>query len=442
MKTKPFKLAELLIITIILSFISSSIVYSAENKGLTSISFKDADLRDVIKMLSGEGGYNVVVGNDVTGKVTFDLHNVTIQDALDAALKINGYGIEKMGEILFIKPASQLVTQYSPMQPAITPHLQIRSFKLNYINASDITASIKEYSSANGKVTANISNNLIVVEDLVENLNRIETILNNMDVVPKQVLIEAKVLEIRLSDDLQLGVDWNKVVTGGDATYTFQGSNFSNPVTTGAPGLYFNIDTPSFKMFLDTLQQKGDLKTLSTPKLVTLDNKEAQIIIGGRLGYRVTTTSNQVTTEDVEFLEIGTMLKITPRIGNDGNILLAIYPKVSDGVVTQGLPSETTTEVTTNVAVRDGESIFIGGLIRDRKETVDKQIPLLGDIPILGYLFKRKTENLSKTETIVVITPHIVDLRSAEIIQREMDKVNKHNTDPFGPVDNSSVDIK
>ena len=431
MKIKLQNLFISLIITIVLTCFPFYSSYGQGNTNLITISFKDADLRDVVKILAGEGGYNVVVGNDVTGKVTYDLHNVTIQDALEAALKINGYGIEKMGEIIFIKPASQLTTQDSPTQPAFTPHRQIRSFKLHYINASDIAASIKEYSSTNGKVTVNISNNLIVVEDLVENLNRIETVLDNMDVVPKQVLIEAKILEIRLSDDLQLGVDWSKVVTEGDSTFTIEGSNFFNPATTGAPGLYFNIDTPSFKMFLDTLQQKGDLKTLATPRLVTLDNKEAQIIIGGRLGYRVTTTANQVTTEDVEFLEIGTMLKITPRIGNDGNILLTIYPKVSDGVVTQGLPSETTTEVTTQVAVRDGESIFIGGLIRDRKEKVDKQIPLLGRIPILGYLFKRKTENLSRTETIVVITPHIVDLRSAEIIQREMDKVNKIESDGF-----------
>lgn len=431
-----------LIIAVVIPCFPFDASYGQENVNLTTISFKDADLRDVIKMLSGEGGYNVVVGNDVAGKVTYDLHNVTIHDALEAALKINGYGIEKMGDIIFIKPASQLTTPESSTEPASAQHRHIRSFKLNYINASDIAASVKEYSSADGKVTVNISSNLIVIEDSVENLNRIETILSNMDIVPKQVLIEAKILEIRLSDDLQYGVDWNKVVTGGDATYTLQGANFFNPVSTGAPGLYFNVDTPSFKLFLDTLQQKGNLKTLSTPKLVTLDNKEAQIIIGGRLGYRVTTTSNQVTTEDVEFLEIGTMLKITPRIGNDGNILLAIYPKVSDGVVTQGLPSETTTEVSTNVAVRDGESIFIGGLIRDRKETVTKQIPLLGDIPILGYLFKRNTENLSRTETIVVITPHIVDLRSAGIIQRELDNVNKHNTYPSWPVDKSSVDIK
>src|SRR4030066_1646850 len=156
MKIKLQNIFIALIIALVIPCFQFDVSYGQENVNLITISFKDADLRDVIKMLSGEGGYNVVVGNDVTGKVTYDLHNVTIQDALEAALKINGYGIEKMGEIIFIKPLSQLTTRESSTQPAITPHRQIRRFKLNYINASDISASIKEYSSADGKVTVSI----------------------------------------------------------------------------------------------------------------------------------------------------------------------------------------------------------------------------------------------------------------------------------------------
>src|SRR3972149_2164655 len=151
MKIKLQNLFISIIITIVLTCFPFYSSYGQENVNLITISFKDADLRDVIKMLSGEGGYNVVVGNDVTGKVTYDLHNVTIQDALEAALKINGYGIEKMGEIIFIKPESQLTTLESSTHSASSPHRKIRSYKLNYINASDLAASIKEYSSAPGK---------------------------------------------------------------------------------------------------------------------------------------------------------------------------------------------------------------------------------------------------------------------------------------------------
>jgi len=401
------------------SILSLCIYGNVNGQGKTDridVRVKEADLVDVINMLAEKAGYNIVVGADVSGKVTFDLHGVTVQDALDAALNINGYGYEEKGGIIFIKPS-----QHAQML--------IRSYKVSYIDPSEIITALKENSSAHGKITLNKSNNIILIEDTEEYVNRIETILKSMDVIPKQVLIEAKILEIRLGNDTQLGVDWSQVLKSGDATFTLEGANFSVPSSAGTPGLFFNVATPHFNMFLDALQEKGDLKTLATPKLVVIDNKEAEIIIGGRLGYRVTTTINQVTTESIEFLDVGTMLKLTPRIGSDDNIFLSIYPKVSDGVITQGLPSETTTEVTTKVVVKDGESIFIGGLIRDRNEKTAKQIPILGDIPLIGSLFKRSTNTLSKTETIIVITPRIITYRNVEILQKEKDKIDSIKMD-------------
>lgn len=428
MISRLYKLYILLFTIFILSVPAYSDVYGKDKPGLIDVRFKDAYLLDVIKMLAEQGGYNIVGGAAVSGKVTFDLRGVAVQDALDAALRINGYGIEKKGEILFIRPISQIENKESSDE--VPPlEMDLRSYKLNYIDATEISSALKESSSKYGRITVNKSNNIIVVEDDKENIDKIETIIKKLDVVPRQVLIEAKILEIRLNDETQLGVDWRQVFKSGKASFTLEGANFSIPPDIGTPGLFFSTVTPHFEMFLDALQQKGDLRTLATPKLVALDNKEAQIIIGGRLGYRVTTTINQVTTESVEFLDIGTMLKITPRIGDDGNIFLSIYPKISDGVISGGLPSETTTEVTTRVVVRDGESIFIGGLIRDRREVSYRQIPLLGDIPIIGSLFGRKTDNLSKVETIILISPHIVDSRGAEIFKKEKDRVDSIEID-------------
>ena len=402
--------------------------YSEDRKESIDLKFKEANLVEVINMLAEKGKYNIVMGSGVSGKVTFDLHGVTVLDALEAALKINGYGYEKKGDIIYVKPAAQIeAIKDQPAQTLEVPEtvlLQVRSFKLNYADASEVITLLKESGSRYGKININKSNNVIIVEDTDENISKIESILKDIDAIPRQVLIEAKILEIRLSDDTQLGVDWSEVSSSGKATMTVQGANFSVLPSVGTPGLFFNAVTPNFNMFLDALQQKGDLKTLATPKLIALDNKEAQIIIGGRLGYRVTTTINQVTTESIEFLDIGTMLKITPRIGDDGNILLSIYPKISDGVITQGLPSETTTEVTTRVVIRNGESIFIGGLIRDRKEKASKRIPVLGSIPFIGALFGSSTESVTRTETIVVITPHIVYSGSSEAFKKEKEKID------------------
>jgi len=424
MKKRFHKIYAILTISFILFVPVFSEVYGADNQGLIDIRFKDAHLQDVVRMLAEQGGYNIVGGAGVSGKVTFDLRGVTVLDALDAALRINGYGMENRGGILFIKNAGEIESQGSTKEEPQEPReLELRSYKLNYIDAAEISSALKESSSPSGKITVNKSNNIIVVEDTRENVDRIEAIIRKLDVIPKQVLIEAKILEIRLNDETQLGIDWRQVFKSGKASFTLEGANFSVLPEVGTPGLYFNVVTPHFEMFLDALRQKGDLRTLATPKLVAMDNKEAQIIIGGRLGYRVTTTINQVTTESVEFLDIGTMLKITPHIGDDGNIFLSIYPKISDGVVTGGLPSETTTEVTTKVVVRDGESIFIGGLIRDRREVSSRKIPILGDIPIVGSLFGRKVDNISKVETVILISPHIVDSRGAELFKREKETI-------------------
>lgn len=425
MTNRPYKLSISFIIIVIL-FLFVYIDVSAQLKnGIIDARFKDAELVDVIRALAEKGGYNIVAGPEVSGKVTFDLRGVTVPDALEVALRLNGYGIEKVGQILFVRPLSQIANKETPSQLSPLTYLPLRSYKLNYADASEIASVLKENLSKFGKMTVNKSNNIIVVEDTEEYINKIDTIIKSLDAVPKQVLIEAKILEVRLGKDTQLGVDWSHVFKSGKASFTIQGGNFSLPPPPDGvtPGLFFSVFTPHFEMFLDTLQQKGDLKTLATPKLVALDNKEAQIIIGGRLGYQVTTTINQVTTTSVEFLDFGTMLKITPRVGDDGYIFLSIYPKISDGVIQQGLPSETTTEVTTRVLVRDGESIFIGGLIRDRKEKTSKHIPILWNIPILGRLFGRTTDTLSKAETVIVITPRIVDSRSAEIMRKEKERL-------------------
>ena len=436
---------------VITIFIISLVIFGYSDTGrseqvMSEIRFHDADLQDVIRTLSEQGGFNIVSGPNISGRVTYDLRNVTTIQALDAALKINGYGIETTGDIMFVRPLNQIVSQQEARaegretaseQPA-PGMLYSKSYRVVYSDVSEIASALRENISKHGRVTVNKSNNIIIVEDTAERMNRVDELIKSLDVIPRQVLIEARILEVRLGDDMQVGVDWSNVFKGGDASYTVSGTSLARrPDTSGSAGLFLEVVTPHFDMFLNALQEKGDLKTLATPKLLALDNREAEIIIGGRLGFRVTTTVNQVTTESIEFLDVGTMLKITPRISDDGHILLNIHPEVSEGLVDQGLPSETTTEVTTRVIIRDGESIFIGGLIRDRKEKTVEQIPILGSIPLIGPLFRNTTDSVSRTETVVMITPHIVGAGSAAIMQPEKERVES-----FDQEDNPSMDIK
>ncbi|MBI4716100.1 MAG: hypothetical protein HY760_09240 [Nitrospirae bacterium] len=365
-----------------------------------SLSLKEADLYDVLKMFSEKGGWNLVMGEKVSGKVSLELHDVRIEEALAAVMNVGGYAIEQKGDLLFVRSKEKVA---GPSFPQTVEH---RTFRIHYASVEETSEVIKKYLSPHGSLTIHKSSNTLFIEDLPDVLAKIESILQDLDRPPTQVLIEAKIMEVRLTDDLSFGVDWKKVFTERKTTGTLQTSGFSRSQG-GGPGFFFSLATPDVNIFLDALQQKGILNTLATPKILALNHKPAQIVIGGRLGYRVTATTNQVTTESVEFLDIGTQLRFTPHIADHGNILMEIHPEISDGVVTEGLPSKTTTEVTTTLLAKDGETVLIGGLIRERNEGIDTQVPGLGGIPFLGSLFKRNEDKSSKTEIIVLITPHL-----------------------------------
>ncbi len=163
------------------------------------------------------------------------------------------------------------------------------------------------------------------------------------------------------------------------------------------------------KLLLTALYSKDDVRTLSSPNLVALENTEASVIIGDRQGYKVTTTINQVTTESIEFLESGVILNVLPRIDAVGNVMMQIHPEVSTGAISaDGIPSQKTTEVTTEILTRDGQAVFIGGLIKNNITDGRESVPILGDIPLLGALFSSESHVSNNTETVVLITPYVI----------------------------------
>ena len=159
------------------------------------------------------------------------------------------------------------------------------------------------------------------------------------------------------------------------------------------------------------------MRTLSSPNLVALDNTEASVIIGDRQGYKVTTTINQVTTESIEFLESGVILNVLPRIDEAGNVLMQIHPEVSTGAISaDGIPSQKTTEVTTEILTGDGQTVFIGGLIKNNITDGNESVPFLGAIPLLGSLFSSESYASNNTETIVLITPYVIGGKAHQLM--------------------------
>jgi len=296
---------------------------------------------------------------------------------------------------------------------------QIRTFRLRYTKAEDIQKVLEEYTSNYGTITVLKDRNIVVVEDTPEFLRRIKGLVKQLDYRPKQILIEARILEVQLDDSEAYGIEWAKL-------FTIDGAE--GVIGRGVPsgnlnGLFLEIIDDDLQVFLDLLQREGRTRTLSTPKLLTVENKTASVIVGDRLGYVNTVTINQVTTESTEFLESGVILDVTPSVDEQDRIMLKVHPEVSTGTVTDGIPSQTTTAVDTHLLVPNGATSFIGGLIKTQIFKDHTGVPVLSKIPYVGRLFSRQENRTINTEIIVMITPTIVDPGEEQWQKNESDKV-------------------
>ena len=262
-------------------------------------------------------------------------------------------------------------------------------------------------------------------------IERVEAVLKEIDVRPKQVLIEATILRAELQDDNELGIDFS-IVGGVDLELLGATSNgiqdltlgplpedrlenfnaaaqteFSNNVSPG--GLSIGIIKDQVGIFIRALEAITDTTVLANPKVLALNKQKGQVIVGRRDGYLTTTVTETQSIQTVEFLETGTQLIFRPFIGNDGFVRVELHPEDSVGFVNaQGLPSEQTTEVTTNVIVEDGHTVLIGGLFREVSTDGRSQVPLIGNIPGIGKLFQSRVDSTAREEVIILLTIHIV----------------------------------
>jgi len=395
---------------------------SAFAKGSTvDLSLRDVELSAAMEMLSKKEKVNVVLAEGVTGKVSINLYGVDVDDAIHIIANAAGYSVEKRGGSYHVIKHED-VNNYSSSN-----QLQIKTFKLRYSSASSVSEVLTQYLSSYGTMTLLEERNMIVVEDTPEFLRRISILLKELDYRPKQILIEAKILEIRLDDSESFGVEWRKLLNGEADSRNTSGSLGTQALADAtSPGLFVDIGDLNFQAVLEALETSGKARTLSSPTLLTVENEPASVIVGNRLGYLNTVTINQVTTETTEFLESGVILQVTPSVDGDGNIKLDIHPEVSTGTVTDGVPSQDTTSVDTQLIVPDGATSFIGGLMRLQAFDDHRGVPVLGRLPLAGKLFSRREERAIRTEIIVLITPKVIDPSSREWFEGQEKKVNQH----------------
>ncbi len=402
--------------------VGQSAATAADHKGKITLNLRDVDLAEAMEMLSTKEHVNILLADNVKGKVSVNLYDVGLAQAINAIAAAAGYAVEIRNGVYFIIDRQE-VGKFA----AGNGLTQLRTFQVQYSDPEAVKNILEQQLSAYGKITLLPERKLIVVQDTPPFLNKVAGLLRDLDRRPKQVLIEAKILEVTLNDNETFGIDWSKLFQQdtGDGSYGVRG--LSNP--TGA-GVFFNLVTPNIDVILNGLRSRDRLRTLSTPKLLALEGKEAEAIIGDRTGYNVTTTIDNVTTTSVQFLETGVILKVTPFIDSDGKVLLDIHPEVSNfSVSSDGIPSQKTTEVTTTMLVDSGQTVFIGGLIKRTRQEKRESVPLLGDIPLLKSLFSNRSTNSVNTELVVLISPYIIDQTTMAVDDAAVEHVEKARTE-------------
>ncbi|HAZ07798.1 MAG TPA: hypothetical protein DCZ01_04565 [Elusimicrobia bacterium] len=417
-----------------------------------TLDFDNTDIRDIIKLLAAKAKINIIYGADVSGALTLRLGDVPFNEAFRTVLSMMQLSTDQVGENILrvITPAE--LTKQRTSATTIT-----KVIPLNYAKASDVKATIDSVRTAEGRAGSSSidakTNSLIVTESL-EGMLATENLVSQLDQRPRQVLIEAKLVEVNANSGLNYGIQWDYAGSEGGKMGGKQGTTLigslispqaaSSPMTRpidlnvnavvggGASGRGTGVTLAADRIFgaltvgritnnyflsatLTAAASEGKAKVLSNPKIATLNNQPANINVTTQIPYVTSNVaSTGVQTQTVNYATVGIKLTVTPSINADNRILLVINPSVSQPSVTAagstqtGAPAIDSRDANTTVLVRDGETIVIGGLINDTMQDTIAKIPLLGDIPVLGWLFKKKTKTRVRNELLIFVTTRML----------------------------------
>ncbi|HEY7963980.1 MAG TPA: type IV pilus secretin PilQ [Steroidobacteraceae bacterium] len=433
-------------------------VYTGER---LTLNFQDIETRAVLQLLADASGQNIVVSDSVSGNVTLRLQNVPWDQALDIVLRTKGLDKRKQDNVIIVAPQAELAARekaelaarkdVQELAPLRSEYLQV-----NYAKASDMAALIKTQTnsllSPRGSVAVDERTNTLLVQDTNDRLTDIRRLVATLDIPVRQVLIEARIVIVNNDFERQLGARFGftnfqkngntgLVTTTGTAAGTDLaiGSALSNVQSTGsifpvsvptgsAAANRYNVNLPvsspagsiAFGILgnnfivdleLSAAQAETQANIIASPRVITANQKEATIEQGVEIPYQQSASSGATT---IQFKKAELLLKVTPQITPDNRIILDLDVKddaVGTVVVASGgvnVPSIDTREVATQVLVNDGQTVVLGGILTTTQREDDTKVPYLGDIPILGHLFKSTDHKDNKDELMVFITPKIV----------------------------------
>ncbi len=432
-----------------------------------SLNFQNIEVRSLLQVIADFTNFNVVTSDSVSGAVTLRLKDVPWDQALDIILQAKGLGMRKSGNVLWIAPKDEIASKEklelesrNALQ-GLEP-LRTQAFQLNYTKAAEIAVQLTSNGvgssvqnsarilSPRGSVIAEPRTNQIFVTDIAAKLEQVQAMLAKLDIAVRQVLIEARIVEASDTFGRSLGVRLGgtdlRGQQGGVPGYSLGGNNrvafgtsYGNVVATNSQGGTvdttgnfvnlpaagqngYNPATIALSLFgsaanrflnleISALEADGKIKVVSSPRIITADQSKALIEQGTELPYQVATSSGATS---IAFRKANLSLSVTPQITPEGNIILDLdVNKDTVGQATAAGFAIDTKHIKTQVLVENGGTVVIGGIYTQNETDSETRVPLLGDIPVLGNLFKSRSKTAAKTETLVFITPKMVSDRAA-----------------------------
>ncbi|HKP63138.1 MAG TPA: type IV pilus secretin PilQ [Polyangiales bacterium] len=418
------------------------------------LDFKDADIHNILRLLSEVGNVNVVTADDVGGSVTIKMRSVPWDQALDVILTSKGLGMVRRGNLIRVAPQAtlekerELAIAREKQRLALAP-LETRLIPVSYAGAQTLQPRVNELLSERGKVAVDVRTNILVVRDVPENLDNVEELVRSLDTQTPQVLIEARIVEATTSFTNEFGIQWGGDVVMSSATGNPTGLVFPHDLTIaggstdsqtptaglspfgGTPNPNFVVNFPApagtgrgaaiglsmgslsgnvnFSVRLSAFETTGQVRIISAPRILTLDNHAATISQGTSIPY------SQVGAQGVQttFQEAVLSLNVTPHVTNDGAVSMDVAISRNEPDFNQrsarGDPTILKRQAQTTLLVQDGHTAVIGGIYTRNSGHGFDQIPFFGDIPILGVLFQHHTQRDGRSELLIFLTPRIVN---------------------------------
>jgi type IV pilus assembly protein PilQ len=401
--------------------------------GTFSLDVEGADIRTVIRAIAEFSGKNIVVNPNVKSSVKLTLRNVSWEDALRTTLRLSGLDYVEEGGIIRVDEASKLASEANDREAARSRQrdllpLETRIVKLNYANASELNSSLNAGLSKRGTIQAEKRTNSLIITDLPEVVGKVTQMAMDLDTTTPQIEITAKLVDVDEEALRNLGITWGvpnlpdpttgnvDLGTGvpahpGNDQGQQLGGGVKEPIGQASGTISYALvkNWLTLEAKLQMLEQQLKANIISNPRITTVDNREARILVGQKIPLIV----QDVAGNPVSQLQtIGIQLKVTPHLTKEKKIIMDLHPEVSDlstQSTVQGGVIINTSEADTRVMVDDGQTAVIGGLIRTNQGTVRRGVPVLKDLPVLGQLFRSDSNVNDHRELVIFVTPRIMN---------------------------------